>query len=426
MAGKSYIVNCRTSTSISSLIGNLTAVAVEYTKSKFPKGYIQDVHIAESMTALSMRDECKKVFKRDYQTLFVQADYTLGEHVLGQLPRWYKANEFIFKNKRKRYTPVLMDDENEIYVYTIPNRVKVNFNFRLKLQTAMQCQDVYNYIYNTFDIEGYRYLNNIKLETEIPKSFIKPICSRFGWDYGNKQDREKLVEYLHKYSYGGVQEKINLASGNSMYAYNYNANILMNFQDMPERDRNYKSMTISEGYVNFSFSMEMWTPSNYIFEAGNIEEDEEIDISPFDNNTSNTYLYNIHVDTDYIKEIEDGKHLIIRRQFVPDINVEYDELPFEDVMPTELKNVLDKIKEDGYRLDNLVDVKIMAGNKYIPVSEYDLEWEDYTVKTKNPMKNTTYSILIYGDLDKLNKIERQIHSGEPYSVGDKVITNIEI
>lgn len=405
-----YILSCKTTNNISSIVGSVASFATNYIKYKFPPNFFKKIYINTSLNSLNMRNE--DIQKYQTPSLYVGIDYGDSDLYNGLNLRGNMANEFIFNNKRKYYNYVLHDPENKVDIFAIENRIKVSVNIKIKVPTVMMSYDIYNYIINNFDIGGFRYANNINIESEIPKNYILPICQRFGWDYKKAEDKDKLNAYLYDNSFGGIRNKINLSSGNPMYSYKNKVNILMGFSDVPNKDKNVKNLIVSDAIIDFPFTLELSVPTNFILEMKNINNEIQIQENENENLLSSTCLYNSYVDTDYVKTLENGLHLINKRQFIPDINVEYDELDVKQIMQSDLLKVCLRIIEAGLPLWNIIKIKVMAGNKFLTEDMFTIDWDNLIVKTNNPMANTTYTLFIYGDLSKLNAVEDKINRNE--------------
>lgn len=424
---KNTVIGCRTVSTTSSIIGNATAIAVEFLKKQFPNDYFKKIHISEAFVPLNMCD-CTDIYNSPTHTLFVSPTWSPGE-LSFEIPRWHKSNEFLFRNKRKYYTKVLEDFERKTFIYSIPNRIRVNFEIMIKLQTNLQAMDVCNYMTNIFDIGGFRYLNDICMQTEIPLNIIKPIFIKEGLKMDKKEDREKVLEYLKRNSYNAVSEKINPSTGNNMYAYSYKTNILIGFPDQPQMQKNEKNISNGTSTVSFNFYFEFWSPNNYVFEADNLMEES---VYPLINesaklNESNKLLFFTYLDTDFVPEQRGSLHLLEISEFVPEVNVEYDELDFSALMEDNLIDIVKRLLKEGYNVNKVLEIKILAGNKFVNEYNYKVDWEKLKVYTKDPMVNTTYNIALYGDLYKLNELTNPINGDrEPYGKNEDIIKDVEI
>ena len=117
---KDQIIGCRAMTSTTSVIGNLTTIALAYVKSMFPNGFIKHEYVSETFNAAMMSDEdgCDiDNYKNKYQTLFIQPVWQPGE-ISMELPRWHKGSEFVFLKHRNTYATVLEDWESGIFIYS--------------------------------------------------------------------------------------------------------------------------------------------------------------------------------------------------------------------------------------------------------------------------------------------------------------------
>ena len=306
---KNVVLGCRTMTNASAVVGNITSTIGEWIKNQFPKGYIKKIHVSEFFIPLtSMIDKNDPtIHKYGNQTLYIQPTWD-PTSLSYDLPRWHKANEFVLGSRRRNYNIVLEDWINNTFIYSVPDRFKVNFQCRLKLKTYMQGLDVAHMLSNIFDIGGYRYLNNVKLQTELPIMLTKPICLKQGFDYTTDEGKKQLAEYLNENSYHGIQEKRNLGNGNRMYAYSYSGNILLHFPDQPEIVRNLDSLSVGETLVDFSFSAEFWTPANFLIETDNIDEKEVRTFNEIETIDENSLLMTLYIPIEYVSQFRNGKH----------------------------------------------------------------------------------------------------------------------
>lgn len=404
------IMSCRTMTNTSSVISSITSVMGNWLINQFPKGYIRNLHVADffiPMTTMS-DDNHPTYHKYGNQTLYIQPTWDPSNFSY-DLPRWHKTNEFVLSNRRRNYSPVLEDWDNKTFIYSVPNRLKVNFQCRIKLKTYMQGVDVAHMLTNIFDIGGYRYLNNVRLQTELPPMLVKPICLKQGYDWSTDEGKDQVATYLSEYSYNGIHAKRNMSTGNRMYAYNYRCNVLINVQDYPDVTRNPEDLSVGDTYVDFSFSAEFWTPANFLFEADKLTEKETRPFNEIEAIDNNTLMFTLYLPMDYVRAMKDGKHLIRTEEFFPDVNVEYDVLNFKSILDYNLVEVIQTLRKQGYRIDNIMEVLVSANARLLMPEEYKVDWDKFELKTNDPMVNTTYRIIIYGDLSKINEIEQQLH-----------------
>ena len=106
--------------------------------------------------------------------------------------------------------------------------------------------------------------------------------------------------------------------------------------------------------------------------------------------------------------------------------MEYDEICFKELLEENLLDVLYHLHNEGYLMDNVAKIMIAAGSKFIKDDEFEVDWDNLVVRTKNPMANTTYSLFIYLDLGKVHEVEQKIHTRNEFGKGDNTITDTTI
>lgn len=400
MAVEKTIVKCETTSTFSSVIGNITAFATEFFKGKFPPGYFKKVIISEELNNIIMSEE-KDVIKYPHPYMVIRPELDLDNTFTQTLPKWYNDTHYVPKHslRDKGMYSVLRDEEREIYIYCVPTRIKINFNVRIKLATVMAMYNLVQTIRNTFIRETYEYLNEVRLQTELPKKLILTLAKFLDYNLSDSGDRESFIKYLNKNSLQGIEENINMSTGNSMYAFNYIVNILSSYPESPQFNKNIKNLVVEDTSVDFMFSFDLWIPNRFFMELPNNSIDEQIIYEEDDK-----FKYNLVLDVHYILPKIENKNLLIKKSFIPDVNVEYDELKFSSILNKELKEVLQLLKNENALSEDIFKVIVMCGNKLLPRELYKIDYENFVVKTYFPMINTTYTLLVYGDLETLNEI----------------------
>jgi hypothetical protein len=407
MPKETQIVSCRASTSISSLIGNMTGFLRFFLNSKFPEGFFKDTYIEGSLAEIKM-EENESVHKLSKPTLIMAANYTGSTGHMDLLPRWHNSQYFIFKNPRKKYNPVLYDNVNDIYMYSIPDRIRIDYNIRIVLPTQMYAYNILHYVKQNFDIGGKFFYNDVRLETEIPKYYTKIIEQRLGLDLSTGEGQETLEDYLLRNSYNGITEKVNLSTGNKAYPYNHGTNMLIEFPELPTIESDDNQQIREKAVVTFPVSIECWSHSNYILELkGKIP-----DVPPEFPDAEGTVRYDFYVPTEFIKEQYDNMHLLKYKPFVPDVNTEVDILDFSPVVQSEVKNVIREMIINKIDIDKVLKVKVLIDNKELLESSFEVDWKEMTLATKDPMMNVTYTLMLYGNLKSLNLVNQWIIDGK--------------
>ncbi|ALN97688.1 hypothetical protein Bp8pS_009 [Bacillus phage vB_BpuM-BpSp] len=398
---ETQIISCKASSSISSLIGNATGYARSFLQEVFPPNFFKDTYIIDSLNEVRLEDD--KIIKLSKPLLVIDTQYTAEDSFMELLPKWHTTQYFTFKKPHKQYNGVLYDEKNNIYIYSIPDRIKMDFNVKIVLQTKLSALNVLHYIRQNFEVGGRFYLNDVRLQTRIPKLYTTYIAQRLNLNLKNQVDRNKLEEYLFDNSYNGISESIDTASGTSKYYYNYKTNILTHFPDIPTVEVNTEGLVIKDSTVEFNFSFDFWSHSNFVMEI----KDDVPDI-PLDLEDDGKMKYEFQVPTHFIREQIDNMHLLKYKGYEPDINTEIDYLQFERLLDPEIREVLEEAIKAKLNLKELFNVKVLLDNKELDEGFFEVDWKNTTLKTKDPLKNVMYTIIIYGNLKRLNLIRKYI------------------
>lgn len=390
-------------THISSVIGSATSYLIYFLKKQFPEDFFKDTFVAGSLSSLNQKDESNDIYKLRKPTLIVKPVYTGENGIMGELPYWHNNYVYTLKPLRERnqYNRVLYDKENFIFLHSIPNRIKINFEIKIVLPTQMFGYNMLHSIKNLFESNGYFYIDDVKLESEVPKVFINCIANSLDLNLKNFEDQEKFESYLLEHSYNGIEQKRNLSTGNNEYSYKYPVNILVNSTDEPQIDLEKKDFSEEKSTVSFSFSFEFWTNSNFILEMKDIDNTT----IPTGEDSDGTYKFELSIPFNWVKN-EIGKyHLLYNRKFSCSMNEKIDKLNFKKLISKEIVDVLEYLKKDKKNdPDDVCFINIACNGKLLEKGvDYKVDWDSYDVLMLQPMANTTFSLLFYGDLEVLNK-----------------------
>lgn len=398
------LVNLCTATStISDIIGGITSFMTHYFMEKFPDNFFKKVYISES---INFKNLYRDLFQMQYKPyLFVQPQFELGNHIMGQLPVWSKANYMIFKDRSRSYKKILQDDKNRINIYYIPNRMKVNFTLGIRLQTQMEAWNILGYIDQQFENNGHYFINKVNLQSELPKSFVIQICKLLDYNYNDRADRILLQEYLNQHSVGGIEEIINQSTGNPSYVFNYFPNILTTYPDLASHERNMKNLVMNYSQVNYAIGTEFWFPGTFIMECDNLDKHLELDYKE-DLNDLYKYKYNLAFDKDHVLSYDNDKELLIKRKFITDVNVTIDKLNLDYILEDRLQKIIKLMLKHSLNPNKLFKVHLYTNGIRVPEDSYDVDYENLILKTFKPLSNQTYYVYIYADLKLLNKINK--------------------
>lgn len=405
---------CTASPSLASMISGVQSFMWNYFKSMFPDNFFTSTYINTSLNSNSLKDMKKQ--KKGFPHLAMNTQFELGDGFMSQLPMWHRTDRFVMNNLKRNYRLIFEDDTRGIRIYTVPQRYKIVFNFGILLQTEMKAWNVLNHINQTFENGGYNFANNIRIPTKLPEVFIVNICKKLGLDISKNEDRVKLNEYFMRYGLGPITNKKDMSTGNEKYTYDFTTNILLNYPDLPNYEKEINNLINKQSAVRYAISSELWVPGSYILE---IEEDFNIEREV--NIPSDDILqFDIAIIQDIIpKENDKGMDLLFQRNFNTEMNVPLDKTPIESIIDDEVVSAikyLNKIK--NINMEKIVEFKLFKNNKPVEKNKYYIDYNEFELIVKEPDANVTHTIAMYTDKRKINMINELRNQGRIKEIYD--------
>lgn len=399
----STISVCSSANSLSSIIGSVTSYITEYFKSKFPDNFFKETYISTTMAASAIKKDYFSVKQRPY--LFIQPQFDLSPGIMNELPTLFHDTSYVFLNNlRKNYNLIFEDSETGIRVFNAFKRTKIIFKFGIKVNSEIQGWNTISYIDQNFQNNGYFYLNQVYLNTLVPPFIIENIARRNGWNLNEPLDRERMMQYMLKFSFNGIEENIDLSTGNRAYMFKYPVNILINYPDIANTNKIMRNNVIQNSIVEYNITAELWTPSMFIMELDNMERFRNIKLSNPSEMEEGNYKFSLVINEDYIPYSKNKRNLIMRRNFIPDVNVEYDTVDLKEVLPQNCYKVCNILKENNIKMSKIFTVDLYINGRMVFPENYKIDEKDFLLKTYNPLSNTTYTVVLYADMEVLNKI----------------------
>lgn len=416
----STISVCSSSNSLSSIIGSVTSYITEYFKSKFPEKYFKDTYISTTMAASAIQKDYFDVKKRPY--LFVQPQFDLSEGFMGQIPTLFTDTSWVFLKKlRKNYNLIFEDQNTGIRIFNSFKRTKINFRFGIRVNSEMQGWNCISYIDQNFQTNGWFFLNNIFVQTQVPPFIIQNIANRLGYDLSESSDLERMEDFMMQYSYNGIYVTKDLSTGNDRFMYKYPVNILVNYPDMSNNNRNMRQNVIQNSQIEFNITAELWTPAMFIMELDNIERFKNIKLVNPSEYEDGTYRFSLVLKEDYIPYSKDDRNILFKRNFIPEVNVEYDEVDLKAVLPLNIIKVCNLLESHKIKMSKIFTIDLYINGQLLFPENYTIDEKKFILKTKNPMSNTTYTVVCYADMGIINKLNDLIGENKE---SDKEIEDI--
>lgn len=403
------------STSMSGIISGVAGFMNDYFRTRFPEGFFRDGYIN---TQLNQFKFSVPYAQTRTPFLAMTTQYTPEQTEMGPMFRQYTGAHFVRNNDKDfQYRKIIHDPRNRNYMWSIDNRVKLTFNFAIRLQTEMQAINVVNYISQNFESGGKMYYNDVSIPVQVPTDIVKSIAKQFNWTIddlhnkeANRRGREYLREYFLKYGVNPVTESINAQTGNVSYNYDFVTNLLMTFPDIASSERTMSGLIVKDATVRYAIEVDMWFPSRFIYESSaNFIRTR----SKTDEMLNNVVSVNISMLKPLIPEFlpENDFSRLQTVQYSPDFNQEVDTIELDGFFTTDIQNIITSAKKYGYNHTKLFQVKIFANNEPLAEGEnFEVDWDKMEMRFLKPQRNVAYTLVTYGDKSQIAKLNSYLQN----------------
>jgi hypothetical protein len=405
------IITCNVSTSISSLLSAVTGVVKESICKLFPDEYFQEIFIGTSQAnaqQVEMEQQDDDVMVKRYPQLSIipQFNVDIDDMFGGPYPMWRRGVYQRFRTQGHKdygYKKIFYNDADELIINAIPSRVKFTFDCKIKLETHLLKIDTVHYLRQRMNTNDIFYLNDILLESDIPNTIIDAIAKIKNFNLEDQEELDNFYKYLKQYSQGTITEKIEHSSGLKVFSFLYAANILTKIENPPEADTSIERVNMSEGdgLINFTISMELWSPSNYLFECSYLPKGN----------------YNEHLDMGKVTvqhvfkarppREKDGRVMFKWNKFVTDVNVKVDKIDLDALFTQPMIDLIKDRSEnkDEEFLNDLFEIVVYEDEKeLIKDKDFRINWSNLSLEMIYPKFNYVYNVGIYGDNAQLAEV----------------------
>lgn len=416
---------CRATTSLSSLIGNCSQVVKTWFTKLFPDDFFKLVHIDSSMSSNTFSKEKDNVFNKEgFPYLIIRPRFTFDDDtVFGRLPQWMNTNYYNFRNLEDNYMPVFLDRNNGIYVYSIPDRIKITFDIEIVCATRMQQINVAHYLKSNVLHKGYFYLYNTHMETQVPKLFIKCAHDLLNYDMSKPDEHAAFTDYLGSNSAEKITEKINPANSRASYYYMYDTNILCIFENNPEVDEGETKDHVKTNFrITDTLTVDFWVPSKYFFETKKVVKPGDYnlgwDIEDLGEKVDLVYTMQMIPDKFYTRK--DGveftyykKQGYITEESFPVMDdrgdkTPYDSIPLQNFFNKDIVDVVKYCLRYNVKMDNVFEMRLYEENKQVNPENLKMDWSTFTLTQLNPKPDTAYHLFVYIGYKEYNRVLERV------------------
>jgi len=397
------IITCNVSNSICSLLSSMTGFAKNLILEFFPENYFKGIYVSTALAAseqAGVDDDDVPIKKYPQLSIVPSFNPDFDETYGGPYPTWRRGIFETFRHYSGRYgyKKIFCNDEDNLIISAIPNRVKFTFDYKIKVETYLQKMDVVYMLRQKFHNNDRVYWNNQILKAQIPNTLIKALSRCKDLEIRDPHDRDAFLKYLKDHSAGHIEPVIYTGSGNHTFVHAYAANILVTVENPPTTDEksvNKTNMASHEDVVEMTLTMELWIPSNYMFECKSLPADR------YEPTTEEGKMY-IYSSPSSLKPSNtmDNKTLIKWQELITEVNKTLDSVDMDDFIPYgALRFINEQLKKRDY--DYLVNTFMFVlyrdGQRLEFGKDFLVDWKNKKIILVNPLFNYNYHVGCYAN-----------------------------
>lgn len=259
--------------SASTLISSLAGQIKDYIVNMFPKNYFKSIFIdtAEAASAAAANKGYNaKLDKIRYPSMAITPEISLDDPVGGmdKSLQLSSTNLMLYKDLRRYYKKLLAEPTHKMSMYFASDYITTNFLFKIVVNKYIQNVDLAYYLKSRFPVGYFLYLDQMNLDTELPKTFVRMLSEVMKLDLKKEKDMKKVQGYL---AMAGTQDglilkKKNLSTGKDCFFFNHKQNFLTMISDLDAPPSVIRNQQAEDEYVvTFRVQVSSWLPNAFVF-----------------------------------------------------------------------------------------------------------------------------------------------------------------
>ena len=431
-----HVYMCRTTASLSAIIGNCSQVIKTWFIDIFPNDFFKYIYIDTSMSSTIFAKERDNVFNRyGSPTLVIRPRFDFDDNTLfGRLPMWMNTNYFNFRNLQGNYQPIFGDTTNGIFIYSIPDRIKISFDIEIGCSSRMQQLNIAHYLKSNVLHKGYFKLTGVRMEAQVPKLFIACTHDLMHFDMNDPDSHAEFTDYLGSYSAEKITEKVNPASGDPLYYYMYDTNLICNFDNNPEVDDGEQKEQIRTNFrVTDSMTVDFWVPSTFYFETMKILDPNDYklgwDINDMSDKIDMVYTMQLIPDNYYTRQDGVNFHFYKKQGYITeysfpiedenDPSSTFDIIPLRHFVKKDIVDVANYCMKYGVDMKNIFEFRLYEENRAVNPELLEMDWKKVRMKHRKPKPNTNYHLFLYIGVKEYNRVLERVEKLRGNTYTDK-------
>ena len=423
---------------IAHTVGNATYIMTEYIKGLFPRGFFKYVHIGTRMAYREFMINDNKIrsslIKKVRPILVVRPRPIFFDDDIFMARTNLTSPVYSTENNpdRSNYIRCFRDDEHDITLSYMMNRMRVQFSVMMLFDTEIQQQNLYVQLRNRF-IPDRPYWSKLAMEILVPKNFMKYISELSGvpiYDPETGSVRH-FLNYLMAHSNKYFTYKQNTGTQDDEFFLYYPLTMELVFSDFDFSEPGRKGHTTEPASITFTFTSEFNTIGMYQLST---EKDNKVlsanSVTIMDESNNGTNIIPMFtVQNIFRSEDKDGFKLFFTNIFTVDPDLPKEVPDIIDLSPLlkdqDISEIVKYYDEHGMDYSTLFHFIIMKNNERMNGDkskgklDYIFDMKKKRILLYNKSGNASYRLLAYVNnlqimtiMNSINNLENTAYETE--------------
>ena len=375
------------------------SMCIEYIMDWFKSGFVDNFFRSEYIDAKNIFDDTRNMNKQDLAkrpkpalTVIPKEDQEFNRENLDL----YNYGTNLYYNKCSYKDAFFKDFDSRSYVSIAMQIMKMNFQFRIKVSTMALAKNIASFMkikYRSMGTQG----REVDMDFHVPDALMLKMATDAGFEteHGKVKDSIGFMYYLNSHSVLPFIFKLNTATGNYKYFIKMSNMYVHIRSNEVQVDDGERQGHIMNNYI-IDFNVDVRFPSPKFYAYYSISVKETIEAANYDGSYG---IYNLAI-SKVPKTNSKGWPVLLSTDYVDDvISNTVSVIKFDDLLG-DLRQIMDHTKSQYLSPSLFIEFKLFNNAKEIGL---DVNWNDYTITTKEVLEKMKSFIVIYVNLEYMNE-----------------------
>lgn len=395
------------------------SLAIEYMEKwfvqKFPKDYFKSVYVDGSHVLDGYKHFSRLMVKGENPRarIIPRVQY---EYDMENLD-FYQAPPNLYLRRTELQDSFFKDRERNLYLAMVPRALRMDFNFKVRVNTRSQQLDLFNQMELNFRV-GATQAEDISVDFHVPKPVILDIANKAGFMVrkGEVVDIIDFLHYLNKHSELPFLFKLRSINQKAEFFVRLsNLYTHIAIRDKLEVDDGERDGKLDTNFhIEMNATLTMPIPHFYVF-YNSIGPIQGIDLKEPDNGTVAIYTVNL---LDIPKVDENGWNEACCTDYLIDDGDDSIDLSTLFIGDNVISKTINHDLALGVSPSHFINIKIYRDEDVAREVSFTIDWKTKIVRFKNgPMKQEVLHIILYHDRDYINELSSIMNDYNKTRVG---------